>query len=373
MKVAIVHDWLTNLGGGERVVEALTEAYPEAPIYTSVYNPKSIQMFDQKTVKSSFLNRWPMAKTKHQLYPTLRRYAFESFDLSTYDVVISSSSAEAKGVITNTDTLHISYIHTPTRYYWSGYQDYINSPGLGLFNPLAKTVLPMVVKDMRKWDFAAAQRADYLVANSKTVQERILKYYKRDSQIIFPPVEVDRFNTSNNEENDDYYLVVSRLIPYKRVDLAVQACSELNKRLVVVGDGSELVRLRKMASNNIEFVDNANDKQVAKLYSRCKALIFTAYEDFGIVPVEAMASGAPVITYGYGGASESVIDSQTGVFFNTQSVESLKEAISRFEQMKFTKITIRNHAKKFSKTRFIREITDLVNDKYEQKHFKQTK
>ena len=373
MRVAIVHDWLTNLGGGERVVEALSEAFPEAPIYTSVYDPAGIDLFDTKEVRSSFLQSWPMAKSRHQLYPMLRRYAFESFDLSTYDVVISSSSAEAKGVITNTNTLHISYIHTPTRYYWSGYQDYVNSPGLGLFNPLARTVLPRVVKDMRRWDFAAAQRADHLVANSKTVQERISKYYKRDSQIIFPPVEADRFNASDNEEDGDYYLVVSRLIPYKRVDLAVLACSELNKQLVVVGDGSELAKLRKMASNNVEFIDSANDKLVAELYSKCKALIFTAYEDFGIVPVEAMASGTPVIAYGYGGASESVIDSQTGVFFNTQSVESLKEAIYRFEQLKFSKSTIRKHAKKFSKTRFIREITDLVNDKYEQKYSKQTK
>lgn len=373
MRVAIVHDWLTNLGGGERVVEALTEAYPEAPIYTSVYDPSGINLFDKKEIRSSFLQSLPMAKSRHQLYPMLRRYAFESFDLSSYDVVISSSSAEAKGVITNTNTLHVSYIHTPTRYYWSGYQDYIDSPGLGFFSPLARAVLPKVVKNMRRWDFAAAQRADHLVANSKTVQERVSKYYKRDSQIIFPPVEVDRFNTSDNEEDSDYYLVVSRLIPYKRVDLAVQACSELNKRLIVVGDGSELAKLRKMASNNVEFVDNADDKLVAELYSQCKALIFTAYEDFGIVPVEAMATGTPVITYGYGGASESVIDSQTGIFFNTQSVESLKEAISRFEQMKFSKGAIRTHAEKFSKTRFIREITDLVNDKYEQKHSKQTK
>ena len=373
MRVAIVHDWLTNLGGGERVVEALSQAFPEAPIYTSVYDSSGIDLFDKKEVISSFLQGWPMAKSRHQLYPMLRRYAFESFDFSEYDVVISSSSAEAKGIITSTETIHISYIHTPTRYYWSGYQDYLNSPGLGIFNPLAKIVLPRVVKNMRSWDYAAAQRPDCLLANSKTVQGRISKYYHRDSQIIFPPAELDRFDVTDTKKDGDYYLVVSRLIPYKRVDLAVQACSELNKRLIVVGDGSERVKLQNISSNTVEFIENADDKLVAKLYSGCKAFIFTAYEDFGITPVEAMASGVPVITYGYGGASESVVDNETGVFFGTQSVDSLKEAIIRFEQMKFSKSTIRKQADKFSKTRFIQEVTDLVNNKYEQKHFKQTK
>ncbi len=367
MKIAIVHDWLTNLGGGERVVEALSEAFPNAPIYTSVYDPRGISLFNSKDVRSSFIQGWPLSKTKHQLYPMLRRYAFESFDFSEYEVVISSSSAEAKGIITNTETIHISYIHTPTRYYWSGYQDYINSPGLGMLNPLAKFVLPRVVNSMRIWDYAAAQRPDYLIANSKTVQERISKYYKRDSKIIFPPVDVDRFLGYKDTSNKDYYLVVSRLIPYKKVELAVQACSELNKHLIVVGSGSELSRLRKLASGYIEFIENANDKLVAKLYSECKAFIFTAYEDFGITPVEAMASGSPVIAYGYGGASESVIDNETGIFFNTQSVDSLKEAISRFEQMKFSKKYIRSHADIFSKTRFIQGIKDVVDEKYEQK------
>ncbi|MDQ5943332.1 MAG: hypothetical protein QG675_100 [Patescibacteria group bacterium] len=366
MKVALVHDWLTNLGGGERVVDALGSAFPEAPIFTSVYNANGISIFKDKQIISSFLQRWPLSQSKHQLYPMLRRYAFESFDFSDYDVVISSSSAESKGIITNTETIHFSYIHTPTRYYWSGYQDYLDSPGLGLFNPIAKFFLPKVVGTMRYWDYAAAQRPDYLIANSQTVKDRITKYYHRDSDIIFPPVEIDNFKTTTKTK--DYYLVVSRLIPYKRVDLAVQACSELGRKLIVVGDGSELARLRKLASKDIEFVTDADDRKVSDLYTNSRGFIFTAYEDFGITPVEAMASGVPVITYGRGGASESVVDKKTGIFFDQQTVGCLKKAILSFEKNNFSKDKIRKHSEKFSKDRFIKEIKDLINEKYESQH-----
>lgn len=366
MRVAIVHDWLTNLGGGERVVDALCDAFPKAPIYTSVYNPDGISIFQDKKVISSFLQRWPLAKSKHQLYPMLRKYAFESFDFSDFDVVITSSSAESKGIITSTDTMHFSYIHTPTRYYWSGYQDYLDSPGLGPFSPIAKFFLPKVVSRMRYWDYAAAQRPDYLIANSQTVQNRITKYYNRESKIIFPPVDIDNFKVVNSKK--DYYLVVSRLIPYKRVDLAVQACSELGRRLIVVGSGSELANLRKIASDDVEFIQDANDRQVSNLYSNSRGFIFTAYEDFGITPVEAMASGVPVITYGKGGGSESVIDKKTGIFFSDQSVDCLKKAILDFEKNNFSKELIRKHAEKFSKKRFIDEIKTVISQKYEEKY-----
>lgn len=369
MRVAIVHDWLTNLGGGERVVDALSDAFPEAPIYTSVYNPNGISIFQDKKVIHSFLQDWPLAKSKHQFYSMLRRYAFESFDFSDFDVVISSSSAESKGIITSTDTMHFSYIHTPTRYYWSGYQDYLDSPGLGLLSPIAKLFLPRVVRKMRYWDYAAAQRPDYLIANSQTVQNRITEYYNRDSKIIFPPVDIDNFKVANTKK--DYYLVVSRLIPYKRVDLAVRACSELGRRLIVVGNGPELGNLRKIASDDVEFIQDAEDSQVSNLYSNSCGFIFTAYEDFGITPVEAMASGIPVIIYGKGGGSESVIDNKTGIFFSDQSVDCLKKAILDFEKNNFSKEIIRKHAENFSKKRFIDEVRTMINQKYEEKHSNQ--
>lgn len=371
MRIAIVHDWLTNLGGGERVVDALSEAFVDAPIYTSVYNPEGITIFEHKKVVSSFLQNWPLSKSKHQIYPMLRRYAFESFDFSNFDVVISSSSAESKGIITSTQTLHLSYIHTPTRYYWSGYKDYIQNPGLGIFSPAARFFLPKVVNKMRYWDYAAAQRPDYLIANSKTVQDRIRKYYNRDSRVIFPPVEVDKFNVT--EKDKDYYLVVSRLIPYKRVDLAVLACSRLKKKLIVVGNGPELGPLRKLASDDVEFVEKADDQHVRNLYKYAKGFIFTAYEDFGITPVEAMASGVPVIAYGKGGASESVVDKKTGLFFDEQTPDCLEAAILDFERLNFSKKIIRQHSEKFSKNRFVDDIKKMISEKYEDKKSQQTK
>lgn len=359
MKVAIVHDWLTNLGGAERVVEALHQLFPEAPIYTSVYDPDRLPILKNADVRTSFLQHWPLAKKKHQLYPMLRTRAFESFDFSGYDVVISSSSAEAKGIITPTETLHVSYIHTPTRYYWSGYEDYLLSPGLGVVNPLAKLVLPRVVKKMRYWDFAAAQRPDVLLANSLTVQHRITKYYQRESVVVHPPVDTGRFASAKSTDGD-YYLVVSRLIPYKRVDLAVQACTKLGKKLVVVGAGSELKRLKSLAGPSITFTGAVSDKEVTKLYLGCKAFVFTAFEDFGITPVEAMSAGKPVISYGHGGASESVQDGVTGVFFDRQTSESVVQAIEQFELSKLQPNVIQKRAQDFSTVNFNQQIQQII-------------
>ena len=361
MRVAIVHDWLTNLGGGERVVEALHEMFPEAPIYTSVYDKDRLKLFTNADIRTSFLQKWPMAIKKHQLYPTLRTLAFESFDFSQYDLVISSSSAESKGIITPTGTTHISYIHTPTRYYWSGYEDYLESPGLGIFSPLAKLILPRLVKKMRRWDFAAAQRPDFLVANSNTVQKRISQYYKRKSAVINPPVDIDRF-ASQQSKDGDYYLVVGRLIPYKRVDLAVKACTELGKKLVVVGVGPELKKLKAIAGDTVVFKGALSDKHITKLYLGCKAFIFTAYEDFGITPVEAMAAGKPVITYGFGGAAETVVDGETGIFFKEQTMQSLMAAMISFEDKVFSQDKIIKRAKLFSKETFKANIRNTIKE-----------
>lgn len=365
MRVALVHDWLTNLGGGERVLAALAETYPDAHIYTSIYNPNKLSMFEDREVRTSFLQNWPLAQNKHQLYPMLRTLAFESFNFSQYDLVISSSSAEAKGIITTTETLHISYIHTPTRYYWSGYEDYIQSPGMGVLNPFVRLVMPHYVKKMRRWDYAAAQRPDVLVANSQTVADRIDRYYNRSAQVIFPPVDTGRFKA--NKIKGEYYLVVSRLIPYKRVDLAIQACNELKLPLKIVGDGAEMKYLQSIAGPTIEFLGSLSDAQTEQYFQNCKAFIFTANEDFGITPVEAMSAGKPVIAYGYGGASETVIDGKTGIFFDKQSVESVVKAMMASEQINYSTATISARAELFSKKRFVNNILGLVDSKMRQK------
>ena len=288
-KVAIVHDWLTNQGGAERVTWALHQVFPDAPIYTSVFNAHKLPQFAGLDVRTSFLQRWPLAQTRHQLFPLLRTLAFESFDLSEYDVVISSSHAEAKGVITKPETLHICYCHTPTRYYWSNYAQYRQSTGFGLLSPLVRLVMPFGVERMRQWDFAAAQRPDAFIANSDNVRQRIAKYYRRESIVINPPINADRFIHADGPRNG--FVVVSRLIPYKRVDLAVQACTELKLPLTVVGDGSEMRRLKAIAGPTVKFLGSGDDATVNQALSTATAFLFTAEEDFGITPLEAMASG----------------------------------------------------------------------------------
>lgn len=351
LKVAIVHDWLVSLGGAERVVESFLKLFPQADLYTSVYDPKKVKLFKNRQVRTTFLQHWPLAKSKHQLFAPIRPLAFESIDLKGYDLVISSSSAEAKGVITGTDTLHISNIYTPVRYYWSGYKEYYANPGFGFLNPIVRYFMPKMTKKLKIWDYAAAQRPDSLIAISKTVSERINKYYNRPSTVIYPPVDVQRF--ANSSTKSDYYLVVSRLVPYKRVDLAVEACTSLNRKLVVAGRGPELKNLKKLAGSSVEFVENPTDEDITKLYSKARGFIFSAEEDFGITPVEAMAAGTPVICYGKGGATETVVNGKTGVFHDKQSVESLSQAINKFESIKFDKEHIKQRASDFSEDKFL--------------------
>jgi glycosyltransferase involved in cell wall biosynthesis len=365
LRVAIVHDWLVGLGGAERVVKSLLKLFPQAELYTSVYDPEKIGIFKDRTVHTSFLQHWPLSRRKHQLFAKYRPLAFESFDLSGYDLVISSSSAESKGVITPTETLHISYIHTPIRYYWSGYDEYLANPGFGALNPLVRAVMPGMVKKLRYWDYAAAQRPDFLVANSQVVKSRIKKYYQRDSEVINPPVEVDRFRKSNKSGN--YYLVVSRLVPYKRVDLAIEACNELGKELVVAGRGPELKKLQKLAGKNVKFIENPTDAQVEDLYAGAKAFIFSAEEDFGITPVEAMSAGLPVICFNKAGVTETVIDGKTGVYHDEQTKSSLMEAINKFESMSFNKDIIIKRSQEFSEARFLTRFGEYVVKKQSQK------
>lgn len=368
LKVAIVHDWLVSLGGAERVVESLLKLFPHADLYTSVYDPNRLDLFKGRKVQTSFLQKWPFSKSKHQLYASLRPLAFESMDFKGYDLVISSSSAESKGIITATETLHISYIHTPIRYYWSGYEDYLRSPGFGPLNPLVRLAMPKMVKKLKRWDYAAAQRPDYLIANSMVVKDRIKKYYNRESKVINPPVDFARFDQYSYAKHDGYYLVVSRLVPYKRVDLAISACNLLGSKLIIAGKGPELKRLKKLAGKDVSFITNPNDEKITKLYQGARALIFSAEEDFGITPLEAMSAGIPVICFGKGGATETVINGKTGVYHNKQTVKSLTEAIKEFENMNFDRQAIRQRAKSFSEDNFLQNIGGYVLEKIKEQN-----
>src|SRR3990167_496247 len=316
-KVALVHDWLTGEAGAEKVLLALSRIFPEAPIYTSVWDPTRTPSFVGKDIRTSFMQRWPFAKSRHQLYPWLRPLGFESFDLSSYDLVISSSSAEAKGVLTPPRTLHLCYCHTPTRYYWSDYHAYLGRMQFGLLNHLALRAMPYLTNYLRLWDRAASSRVDHFVANSENVAARIRKYYGRESTVISPPVEIQRFKVS--AARGQYFLSVGRLVPYKRVDLIIRACNERSLSLKVSGEGPEFGSLKKMAGPTVEFLGRVPEGDLPRLYAGARAFIFASEEDFGIAPVEAMASGVPVIAYGRGGVLESVVGGETGLTFPEQT------------------------------------------------------
>ncbi len=359
LKVAIVADWLTDRGGAERVILALADIFPQADIFTSVYKAESFPELSQRKVITTYLQKWPL-KFKHQLFPTLRPKAFESLNLDKYDLVISSASAEAKGILTQPSTLHICYCHTPTRYFWSHYHEYLKAKQFGILDPIAKLFIPSTIHNLRKWDRVAADRVDFFIANSRHTQNRIRKYYNMDSTVINPPVDFNRF--SGESQVGDYYLVLGRQMPYKRTDLVVEAFSALSSKLKIVGDGSEMEKLKKMASGkeNIEFLGKISDADTTKIVLGCKAVIFPQEEDFGIVPLEAMSAGKPVIVYSKGGALETVIDGQTGILFSEQSATSLTEAIHKFEQTIFSPEVCRERAKQFDLPVFKQKIIEFV-------------
>ena len=358
MKIAIVHDWLTNMGGAERVILAFHEIFPDAPIYTSVYNPDKLpEEFRKMNIRTSFIQKLPKAKTKYNMYLPFMPTAFEQFELSEYDVVLSSSSSCAKGVITRPYTLHICYCHTPMRYAWDFYHEYKeNAP------KWQKRFIPFLMIYVRMWDRLSADRVDYFIANSSAVAKRIKKHYRKNAVVINPPVNVDFYTPVN--EDEDYFLIVSRLVEYKRIDIAVEAFNDLGLPLIIIGDGPEKSKLQRMAKGNIKFLGRLPDEEVKRYYARCRAFIFPGEEDFGITPLEAQASGRPVIAFGKGGVLDSVIDGVTGLFFKEQNKESLKEAIKRFEKIDFNKEIIRKHAEKFDVKIFKEKIYEFVLNKY---------
>ncbi|MFZ7121891.1 MAG: glycosyltransferase [Eubacteriaceae bacterium] len=362
MNIALVHDWLTNMGGAERLVINFLELYSDAPLYTTVYNPEKLdEQLKNIDVKTSFLQKSKKALKNHQKYFPFMPIAFENFDLNEYDIVLSSSSSCAKGVITNPDTMHVCYCNSPMRYAWEFYYEYAKKD---ISNPLKKKILKYFMNYMRLWDKVSADRVDYFIANSENVAKRIWKHYRRESVVIHPSVRTKLFNI-NNDVDEEYFLIVSRLVSYKRIDLAVEAFNELGLPLVIIGDGAEKEKLEYMAKDNITFLGRQPDVVIKDYYSKCRAFIFPGEEDFGITSLEAQASGRPVIAYGKGGALETVKEDETGIFFYEQTVNSLKHVVNSFEDYNFNKKFIRKHAETFDESVFKEKINNFVNNSYE--------
>ena len=360
MKVALVHDYLNQMGGAERVVMAFHQIFPDAPIYTSIYDPQRVDpAFQEMDIRTSFMQKFPLVTRHHQPYLPFYPFAMESLDLRDYELVLSSSSAFGKGVITGPRTMHICYCHTPMRWCWN-YREYVEREQLG---GMARLVLPLLISGLRVWDQVSAMRVDHFIANSPVVAERIQKYYRRDAVVIPPPVEVSRFSFDPDIEVEDYFLIISRLIPYKRIDLAIEACNRLRLPLVIIGDGRDLERLKRLAGPTIRFLGRLSDQEVLHYYARCRALLFPGEEDFGITPLEAQACGRPVIAYGSGGALASVVEGITGVFFYEQTVDSLATALASFDERRYVPQTIRSHALEFDMPRFHRRILQFIEAK----------
>jgi glycosyltransferase involved in cell wall biosynthesis len=357
MKLALVHDWLNQRGGAEDVLETLVSLYPDSPIYTSIYAPDimpdSYRAWDLRTL---WIDRMPQIHQRHQPYLPLYPLAWGSLDLSDYDVILSNKSGFCHGVQTHGKALHVCYCLAPTRYVWN-LDAYIAREGLG---KAAELALRPMVSLMQRWDYAAAQRVDHFIAISTEIQERIRTYYNRDSVIIFPPVDTARFVPST--EVEDYYLVLSRLIPYKRIDLAVQAATRLGLPLKVGGKGRDLDRLKAMAGPTVEFLGYVPDDALPSLMARARALIFPGLEDFGIVPVQAEAAGRPVIAYGGGGALDTVIPGKNGELFYEMSVDALCEVMAHFDASRYAPVAIREHALRFDSRMFAQQITGYVED-----------
>lgn len=362
MKVALVYDRVNKWGGAERVLLALHEMFPEAPLYTSVYDSRKApwaEVFPK--IYTSFLQKIPLARSSHEWLGWLMPLAFESFDFSDYDLVISVTSEAAKGIITKPGTLHICYCLTPTRYLWSGYDFYFKNPPSMLNRiPFFKYISKPFISYLRKWDKIAAQRPDAMIAISKEVAKRIKKYYEREADVIYPPVEVNKFSKFSKMIQGKYYLVVNRLIPYKKVDLVIEVFNRLKWPLVIVGTGSEERKLKKVAHRNVKFIGFVSEDELAKYYRSAKALIMPQEEDFGIVSIEAQAAGVPVIAYKKGGALDTVIENSTGLYFDKQTPESLINALKKFDKKVFDSQKLTTNAARFSKERFQEEFAKLV-------------
>jgi glycosyltransferase involved in cell wall biosynthesis len=377
MKVAIVCDWLVGVGGAERVVLELHNLYPQAPIYTSQYDPSKIDWFAGADIRTGWLQKLPKALRK--FLPALRALYFSRLDLSEYDLVISSSGAEAKGIRTGDKTTHICYMHSPTHYYWIRYDEYLKNPGFGRLDWAARIGLKLLVGPLRRWDLRAAKRPDFVIANSTHTQTMIKKFYGRESSVIFPPVDTHRFKAlapslamevegPKSEQPGKVqpragFVTAGRQTPYKRIDLPVKACTDLELPLVVLGNGPEHRRLQRLAGEHITFLRGKSDEEVAHYFQTALAFIFPNMDDFGIVAVEALAAGTPVIAYKAGGALDYIEDGKTGMFFDKQESESLAKVLKNFNPDKFNNSEIQKYAQKYSIAEFKRNISSFVSSK----------
>ncbi len=359
MKIALVHDYLVQYGGAERVLESFTEMFPYAHIYTIVYDKDAMHgVFENRNIHTSFLQKIPFAKKRHRLFPILMASAIEQFDFSKYDVILSDSSSYAKGIITGPETKHICYMHTPMRYAWDDCQKYTEDFN---FPKFIKRMAPFFMNYIRLWDAMSAERVDKFIANSDFVSRRIAKYYRKKSVVINPPVNVNNFYVENNKnKRGDYFLMVGRLIAYKRHDIAIKAFNELGLPLKIIGRGPEMKRLKKMANDNIEFLGRVDDKELPKYYANCKAFIFPQEEDFGIVAIEAMASGRPLIAYRGGDIVEHLEEGKTGVFFENQKSEDIVNVVKNFNEDNFDGNYIRAKSLKFDKEVFKKKIKEFM-------------
>jgi len=364
-RIAIVHEWFTAMRGGEKCVEAMCELYPDATLFGLLHNKGSVsETIERMNIRTSFVQHLPLRKSHYRNYLPFFPGAIESLDLSSFDLVISSNHCVAKGVRVRPSALHLCYCYTPMRYIWGLYDQYFSKERASL---LKRFGMRLVRPYLRKWDVRTSQNPQHFMAISRNVQQRILETYGRTSDILYPPVETGRFSLSKTP--GDYYLVVSALVPYKRVDIAIEAFNRLKEKLVIVGDGPELARLKSNAGSNIEFAGFRPDQDLVNYYRQCKALIFPGEEDFGIVPVEAIACGKPVIAFAKGGALETVIDTdelRTGILFEEQSPASLLKAIERFEKTEFNPEQLRNFSLKFDKEEFKNGFRKYVEGKWQE-------
>lgn len=358
-KIALAHDHLFQIGGAERVLAVLSSMYEDAPIYTLINDKKITKSFlNQDKIKASDLQKIPLIHKVFRYFLPLMPKMWEKINFDNYDLVISSSSAFVKGINTNKEkTTHVCYCHAPTRYLWDDKDEYIGDMPEG---KILKFFLPRLLNRLQVWDYNKAQKVDYFIANSNFISHKIAKHYKRDSLVVYPPIKVDNFEISN--EIDDYYLIVSRLRPYKKVDVAIQAFNNLKLPLKIIGSGSEYKKLKKIAKSNIEFLGDLSDKDRNHYLSRCKAFLYPQIEDFGITALEAMASGRPVIAYAGGGALETVKEGETGTFFEEQTWESLAHKILRFDSEVFDSKKIREHARQFDENVFRQKINNFINN-----------
>jgi len=364
VKVAIVHDFLTKIGGAEKVTQSLSEIFPVAPIYTLLYDCKVDDWFPRKKIIVSYLQRWykTFGVPQKFLLPWMA-LAIESFDFTGYDLVVSSNNSFAGGVITPPHTVHISYCHSPTRYLWDAFHNYVEEQNLGR---LSKWLLQGLLHNLRIWDKLSSGRVTQYIANSQYVKNRIQKYYRKDAVVIYPPVDVEKIQPKT--EHAEYFLVVSRLTPYKRIDLAIEACNDLRLPLIIIGEGEDMARLKKLAGFRVEFLGWQSEQSKIEYLRNARALIFPGEEDFGIVPVEAMAAGKPVIAYRKGGTLETVMDGKTGIFFDQPTVPALINAMRQFltKEDSFNSDFIHRHAQQFSKERFKNEMVKLIHQELKQ-------